>query len=40
MLDLNHKKLEVWKMSIVFVSMIYEVTKDFRNQRSMESRAN
>ena len=29
MLNLNHKKLEVWKMSISFVSMIYKATDQF-----------
>ncbi|MEE9168224.1 MAG: four helix bundle protein [bacterium] len=29
MLNLNHKKLEVWKMSVSFVSMIYELTDQF-----------
>ena len=29
MLNLNHKKLDVWKMSVSFVSMIYELTKYF-----------
>lgn len=29
MLDLNHKRLDVWKMSVSFVTMIYELTKDF-----------
>jgi four helix bundle protein len=31
MLNLNHKRLDVWKKSISFVSMIYELTKNFPN---------
>jgi len=29
MLNLNHKNLDVWKMSISFVAMIYELTGRF-----------
>ncbi len=29
MLGLNHKRLDVWKKSVTFVTMIYELTKDF-----------
>lgn len=29
MLNLNHKKLDVWKLSIAFVSMIYDLTSAF-----------
>ena len=29
MLNFNHKKLDVWKMSVSFVTMIYELTRDF-----------
>ena len=29
MLNLNHKKHDVWKMSVSFVTMIYELTRDF-----------
>lgn len=29
MLNLNHKKLDVWKMSVSFVTMIYELRKEF-----------
>ena len=29
MLKLNHKNLDVWKLSIKFVSLIYSLTKDF-----------
>jgi four helix bundle protein len=29
MLELNHKKLDVWKISISLVKMIYSITKDF-----------
>ncbi|MCP4368031.1 MAG: four helix bundle protein, partial [Deltaproteobacteria bacterium] len=29
MLDLNHKRLDVWKMSVSFVTKSYELTKDF-----------
>ena len=29
MLSLNHKKLDVWKLSIEFVSDIYSLTEDF-----------
>lgn len=29
MLGLNHKNLDVWKMSVSFVTMIYELTKYF-----------
>ena len=29
MLNLNHNKLDVWKMSVSFVTMIYELTKEF-----------
>ncbi len=31
MLDLNHKRLDVWRMGVSFVGMIYELTKDFPN---------
>ena len=29
MLNLNHTKHDVWKMSVSFVTMIYELTRDF-----------
>ncbi len=29
MLELNHKKLDVWKLSIVFVTEIYKLTEKF-----------
>lgn len=29
MLQLNHKKLDLWKYSIQFVELIYELTKNF-----------
>lgn len=29
MLDLNHKKLRVWKLSIEFVALIYRITRIF-----------
>ena len=29
MLKLNHKKLDVWKLSVAFVSMIYDLTSEF-----------
>ena len=29
MLHLNHKKLDLWKLSIKFVSLVYELTKNF-----------
>lgn len=29
MLNLNHKKLDVWKTSLDFIAKIYEITKDF-----------
>jgi len=29
MLELNHKKLEVWKDSMKFVSLVYQITQNF-----------
>lgn len=29
MLDLSHKKLDVWKISVDFVSNIYQLTNNF-----------
>ena len=32
MLQLNHKKLDLWKHSIEFVELIYELTKSFPSE--------
>ncbi|MCP5007151.1 MAG: four helix bundle protein, partial [Planctomycetes bacterium] len=34
MLTLNHKRLDVWKMGVSFVGIIYELTKDFPKSES------
>ncbi|MCP4304145.1 MAG: four helix bundle protein, partial [bacterium] len=34
MLNLNHKRLDVWEMGVSFVGIIYELTKDFPKSES------
>lgn len=36
MLKLNHKKLEVWKKSLVFVSSIYKLTKSYPSEEKFD----
>lgn len=38
MLKLNHKKLDVWKKSLIFVNKVYKLTESYPSEEKVWSR--